>query len=118
MTEVDTDEENYLVPNSAEIIKLDPNGCKYTKVNVPVNANNSPKAHESSQKHHYQNDGVGEITTEYLNVDETTTEEEEAFPFNEIKPSRNSSKNGSEASIPVGINAPGNAYINQAESVV
>uniref|UniRef100_A0A914YBZ3 Uncharacterized protein n=1 Tax=Panagrolaimus superbus TaxID=310955 RepID=A0A914YBZ3_9BILA len=143
LTEVDTDEENYLVPNSAEMVKLDPNGCKYTKVNVPVindssiiiNPTTTNKTSEEEeggeeepQKHHYQNDGIGaaEIaSSEYLNVDETTTEEDEIAmaPFGgdtvkqqqqQQNPSIGSTNDNNSSSF----SKLGNAYINQAESVV
>lgn len=117
LTEVDTDEENYLVPNSAERIKLDPNGCKYTKVAAPFTGNGEK---EPPEKHHYENDGIG---TEYLNVDETTTEEEEpagAFPFPRKSMTKSDSQPSEIARNPSQKSSPirENKYINQAESVV
>ncbi|KAE9549269.1 hypothetical protein FO519_007519 [Halicephalobus sp. NKZ332] len=98
LTEVDTDEENYLVPNPGEVHRKNPaTDCQYTKVTAPVTGNGDFIA-----DHEYQNEKING-PSEYLNVDETTTEEDDnAFIFPE-KPEKI-------------VKEYGNKYINQAES--
>lgn len=96
LTEVDTDEENYLVPSAGEI-RGNPADCKYTNVTAPITGKG-----DLESDHEYQNEKLTG-PSDYLNVDETTTEEDDnAFVF-------------PEKSEKV-VKEYGNKYINQAET--